>query len=304
MPKTDRVKRDLYAEVTAQVQAALDAGVVPWKRPWQSGADAHRNPVSGTVYRGVNPMLLELRALTAGYGDRQWLTFKGAQSAGGSVRKGEHGQMVVFFKMLIAKGEDAEGVEVARPIPMLRHFTVFNVAQIDGLELPEVDAPEVVPFIPMERCEEVAAGYLARAEGLTLAHGGDRAFYQPNLDHLGMPDREMFDAPAFYYSTLFHEMGHSTGHVSRLARKDLVDTAGMRSKSYAREELTAEMTAAMLCGYADILPEQLGQSAAYIASWRKALADDPRCVVVAAQRAQKAADLILDRSAVREEVTA
>jgi antirestriction protein ArdC len=289
-------KRDLYAEVTADIDACLARGVVPWRKPWRAGDDAHRNPVSGTLYRGVNPMLLEIAALTRGYSDRRWVTFKGAQSLGGQIRKGETGRFVVFFKRLLVEDEN-NGQKVKKVIPMLRHFVVFNVDQCEGIDLPA--EPEREPFEPIDRCESIVAGYVDGGPRLNH-HGGDEACYVPRADMVNMPHPELFEDRSAYYSTLFHELGHSTGHTSRLNRPDLGHPFG--SKGYAREELTAELTAAMVCGVCAIDPDaqRIEQSAAYIASWRKALNDDPRCVVIAAQRAQKAADLLTGESA-REE---
>lgn len=283
--------RNLYAEVAETVMEALDREIVPWRKPWSAGDDVHRNPASGTLYRGINPMLLEMSAQAQGFTDRRWVTFKGAQQLKGKVRKGEKGTMVVFFRMASIK-EEVEGEQKTKLIPVLKHYVVFNVEQCDELDLP-TDI-EYDHFEPIERCEEVVAGYIAR-EHVGLKQGGDRAVYDIKWDKITTPEPETFVSDAAYYSTLFHELGHSTGHEMRLNRPDLMATDGFGSKSYAREELTAEMTAAMLCGHCDILPAQIDQTASYIAHWRQKISEDPRCVVIAAQRAQKAADLILDR---------
>lgn len=280
---------DIYVQVTDRIVTALEEGTVPWRRPWIAGADSHRNPVSGTVYRGINPFLLELTSMERSYSDPRWLTFKQAKTLGGSVRKGERSTLVVFWKML--RGKDAETGE-ERTIPLLRHYRVFNVAQCDGIDWPTEPEPEA--FDPIERCESIIAAMPNRP---TIGHGGDRAFYAPAMDAVQLPPFERFLSAESYYATAFHELAHSTGHASRLNRAELAGVARFGDEDYSREELTAELAAAMLCGVSAISPPTIEQSAAYIASWLRALKADPRMLVSAAGRAQRAADYILGRNA-------
>ena len=280
-------KRDIYQEVTDRIVASLEAGTVTWKRPWNAPDGMHRNPVSGTVYRGVNPFLLEMTAQAEGFGDPRWLTFKQAQSLGGAIRKGERSTLVVFWKTF--KGEDAQGRE--KTIPMLRHFNVFNVAQADGCELePMAERPA---FDPIASAEAILEG-MPNAPKLTH-DGGNRAYYVPAWDSVHMPERDLFPEREHYYGTAFHELVHSTGHASRLNRPEVAEMGPSRSfgdEDYSREELVAEFGAAMLCGTAGIMPATIDQSAAYIAGWLKALRNDKKLAVSAAGRAQKAADYI------------
>lgn len=268
--------QEIYEEVAARITAALEQGVVAWRRPWQG----HHNPVSKTQYRGINPLLLEMTAQEKGYTDRRWVTFKGAKTLGGKIRKGEKGTTIVFWKVF-KKEED--GVE--KTIPMLRYFTVFCVEQCEGLELPPVGSGDALN--PITAAEEIVAGY---TDAPVMVDGGGRAWYRPSTDELGMPERATFESAEAWYRVLFHEMAHSTGHASRLDR----DLTGMKGdEDYSREELVAEMTAAMLCGQAGILTDDsTSQSAAYIAGWRSVIAEDPGALVWAAGRAQKAADYI------------
>lgn len=277
---------DVYEEVTDRIIAALEEGTVPWRRPWVASADSHRNPVSGTEYRGVNPFLLELTAWERGYSDPRWLTFKQAKTAGGCVRKGEKSTQVIFWKMLRGKDKDT-GEE--RTIPMLRHYRVFNVAQVDGLELEQAET--IATFDPIERADQIIA---AMPNAPTIGHGGNRAFYHPALDAVQLPAREQFESPEAYYSTAFHELTHSTGHESRLNRDEVAGRGrhGFGSEPYAGEELVAELGAAMVGARANIAP-RTDQSAAYIAGWLRALRDDRKLLVSAAGRAQRAADYIL-----------
>jgi antirestriction protein ArdC len=280
---------DVYAEVTDRIIAALEAGTVPWRRPWIASADAHRNPVSGTEYRGVNPFLLDMTAWDKGYDDPRWVTFKQSQTLGGCVRKGEKSTLVIFWKMLKSKDKDT-GEE--RSIPMLRHFRVFNVAQCDGLALDE--RPALAPFDPIGRADAIIA---AMPNAPTIGHGGNRAFYQPAMDVVQLPMREQFVSADAYYSTAFHELTHSTGHESRLNREEVAGRGkhAFGSERYAREELVAELGAAMVGAKAGIAP-QTDQSAAYIAGWLKALKDDRKLLISAAGRAQRAADYIVGAS--------
>lgn len=275
---------DVYAEVTDRIVAALEEGTVPWRKPWSAPADAHCNPVSGTVYRGVNPFLLELTAMERGYSDPRWLTFKQAKQRGAHVMRGERATLVVFWKQL--RGIDKETGEERR-IPLLRQYRVFNVAQIEGLDLPEPEPRE--PFCPITCCAEIIA---AMPDAPTIGHGGGRAFYAPAFDAIQLPEPELFTTPAAYYATAFHELAHSTGHGSRLNRPEVTEPNRFGSEPYGREELTAELAASMLCGVAGISPETEEQSAAYLASWLRSLKADPRLVVTAAGRAQRAADYV------------
>lgn len=279
---------DVYEEVTDRIIAALEQGTVPWRRPWVASADAHRNPVSGTEYRGINPFLLDMTAWERGYQVPQWVTFKQAIAQGGCVRKGEKSTLVIFWRML--KGKDKTTGE-ERSIPMLRHYRVFNVDQVDGLD---IEQPEMAAFDPIKRADQIIA---AMPNAPHIGHGGNRAFYAPAMDTVQLPKREQFVSADAYYSTAFHELTHSTGHESRLNRTEVAGaTHSFGSDTYAREELVAELGAAMVGAKAGIAP-QTDQSAAYIAGWLKALKNDRKLLVSAAGRAQRAADYIAGASA-------
>jgi antirestriction protein ArdC len=281
-------KVDVYQDVTDRIVAQLEAGTIPWRRPWRCvDGSIPRNLVSGKPYRGINLLLLSMTPYASPY----WVTFKQAQSKGGRVRKGEKSTLVVFWKML--KVEDAAAPKGFKTIPMLRHYRIFNVEQCDGIEVPE---PAALPdFDPIDECEAIWSGFKGAPP---VSFGGDSACYMPQLDAMRMPVREGFASPQAFYLTLFHESIHSTGHPSRLGR--FAETDGPQafgSESYAREELVAEMGSAMLGTVAGIDPSQwLPQSAAYIASWLKSLRNDPRMVVGAAGKAQRAAEHILGDS--------
>jgi antirestriction protein ArdC len=282
-------RMDVYQEVTNRIVAALEAGTVPWKRPWVASAEAHRNPVSGTEYRGINPFLLDMTAWENGYTAPLWLTFKQAFAKGGCVRKGEKSTLVIFWKMFT--GTDDETGK-PRQIPMLRYFRVFNIEQIDGLE-GKYDLPVREPFDPIERADEIIA---QMPNAPTIGHGGNSAFYHPPMDAVQLPSRDQFDSIDAYYSTAFHELTHATGHKDRLNRKEVAQrTHAFGSDSYGREELVAEFGAAMVGARAGIAP-LTNQSAAYIDHWLKVIKGDHKILISAAGRAQRASDYILGKN--------
>ncbi len=202
----DRIPTDLYAEVTQQIISALEAGTPPWVCPWRkSGASLlPANLTTGRRYRGINVMLLNLQQLTQGYPTSRWLTFQQALSIGARVRKGEHGTRIVFFKLLERENDQSDtGARAAndeparRVVPLLRSFTVFNEAQVDGLA-PAADTGDS-PTAPFEPC--AAAESLLAASGAEIRHGGERAFYSPAYDFIQMPPRETFRDEVGYYNT-------------------------------------------------------------------------------------------------------
>jgi antirestriction protein ArdC len=192
---------------------------------------------------------------------------------------------VVFWKWFKIDGE-GEAIDPRR-VPLLRSYTVFNLEQTTGIGTP-VD-PDTPAFQSIACCEAVVAHMPQRPR---IQHGAARACYSPQLDVVYMPQAAWFEAPEAYYSTLFHELNHSTGHASRLNRATLSDPCSFESPIYLKEELVAEMGAAFLCGVCGIENRTVDNSAAYIASWLRVLEQDIRMVIVAAAQAQRAADSI------------
>lgn len=286
--KFDGPKVDPYDLVTGQIIAALEAGVVPWHKPWSASIDGPRSLSTGKPYRGINVFVLDAARQRNGYDSRWWVTFNQARERGGCVRKGEKGTPVVFWKFIERKDEAGA---VTDRIPFLRYFTVFNLDQCD--DVPAPTEAEVAEFNAIEQCEQIVAGYIS---GPTIKHGGDRAYYSPSLDYIQMPKPEQFDTPEHYYGVVFHEQAHSTGHESRLARPGVTALGSFGDENYSREELIAEMTSAFVCGEAGI-PVNVQHHAGYIQSWLRALKGDKKLVVQAAGAAQKAADLIVGASA-------
>jgi len=284
-------RRDPYAEVTDRIMAALDRGTVPWRHPWR--ARGLRNAVSHRPYRGINLLVLSLTSMEAGYDDARWLTFRQAEQLGGHVRRGEHGTRVVFWKWPARDDErdtDPDDERRGDAFPLMRLYTVFNVAQCEGLSLPDPESGG--EFDPLERAESIVSGY---ASGPDVLHDAAAAYYVPARDEVHLPPRSAFRDADGYYATLFHELAHSTGHPSRLGREGYQESVPFGSPVYSREELVAEFAAAFLCQEAGVDASRLDQSAAYIASWLRALQDDRRLVVAAAGQAQRAVDHILGR---------
>lgn len=292
-------KRDVYEEVTERVVQALEEGTVPWHKPWLANGELPKSMSTNKTYRGVNVFLLAL----APYSSPWWGTYRQISELGGQVRKGEKATTVVFWKMLRKSEENDQGETVEKRIPMLRTFSVFNAEQADGLGAKFYASPSpLAEWEVLDHCETLAKGYLA--DGPSISFGGDRAFYSPASDAVRLPMRESFENAEGYYGTLFHELTHSTGHKSRLARKELLEMHSFGDASYSREELVAEMGAAMLCGLTGLAGVTVPQHAAYIGSWLKALKNDKKLLVVAAAQAQKAADLISGTTYETEEVAA
>ncbi len=280
---------DIYQTVTNQIIAALEAGTPPWLCPWHgTGVDARpANATTGRMYRGINVLLLNLRAMSQGFPSSHWLTFQQALSVGGHVRRGEQGTQIVFFKMHeVDKGvqPDPAGSADRRVVPLLRSFTVFNVCQVDGL--PERRVPAALEPGSWEPL--AAADYILAQSGAQIHHGGSKAFYIPSADLIQLPPQSAFDCAGDYYATALHELTHWTGHASRCNRP-----LGMRHgiDAYAFEELIAEMGAAFLTDYCGLVGRL--QHASYIASWLQALRGDKRLIFTASSQAQRAADFLI-----------
>lgn len=288
-------RTNLYDEVTARIITELEAGRVPWVQPWgRPGGTAPglpRNALTARHYSGVNVLILWGAVIEHGFPSQGWLTFKQALEAGGAVRKGERGTTVVYADRFTPEAEKARAVETgsdAKTIPFLKRFTVFNVAQCEGLR-PGL-APEPVP-LPERQIVPVAEEVIA-ASGIDFRVGGNQAFYVPSQDYVQVPPQPAFFEQINYYRTCLHELCHGSGHKSRLNR-NLVNSFG--SKDYAREELIAEMGSAFLCAALGIVPTV--RHADYLGNWLDVLREDNRAIFRAASAASKAADWLLARHA-------
>lgn len=276
----------VYEIITNQIIELLEKGIVPWHKPWNGGENAPKNLKTKKEYRGINPFVLASRGYTSPY----WVTFKQCQDMGGIVKQGEKGTIVVFWKPVTFKSTDKDGNESERRSYILKYYRVWNIEQCVDLNfmIPEKEK-EAKQFTPIEVAEQVVGEY---KNMVPVNYGGGRAFYSPDRDTIGMPEKETFDGSEEYYSTLFHEIVHSTGHESRLDR-DLKNW--FASPEYSKEELVAEMGAAYLCGFTGIT-NTIKNSASYIGGWLKKLRDDKKFIISAAAQAQKACDFILNKT--------
>ncbi len=272
----------VYEIITTRIIEELEKGSVPWRKPWKTLPPV--NLISKKPYRGINVFLLALQ----GYGSQYWLTFNQAKQLGGNVRRGEHGTKIVFWKFDTFESETADGETEERKSAFLRYYTVFNLEQTEGLKA----LLTLPPAFPIQSAEEIVKG-LSYPPAFEQ---GAQAAYVPSRDVVLMPSRTAFDSQAEYYSTLFHELTHSTGHAKRLAREGFDTPHKFGSESYSREELIAEMGSAMLCGVAGIEQGTLANSAAYLKAWIARLKADSKLVISAASAAQKAADYIRGES--------
>lgn len=283
---------DYRAEITAQLIEALEKGTAPWQRPW-SAAYAPQNAVTGHIYKGVNAIYLAFLGFTRYDGsDPRWLTFAQAKEKGWHVRKGEKGVRVIFWGQVVKEVKDGDGKPVldkdGKPqttsYPVAKFYTVFHASQVEGL--PEY-APELNEVPPVEVAERIISD-----SGAEIRHGGNQAYYNPASDEVTLPPRETFKDAASYYATALHELGHWTGHESRLNR----EMCGCKqSKVYAREELVAELTSVFVSMETGIpqTPEHFEQHAAYVGHWAQLLRDDPDALFKAASDASKAAEYLL-----------
>jgi antirestriction protein ArdC len=279
------MKRDLYAEVSTLIVAELESGAAPWIKPWSAtaGMNTPCNAATNRPYSGSNVVLLWM-AQTAGYRTPRFLTFKQALDLGGNVRKGEHGTKVYFVKQLQVADRDGKEGET-RIVPMMREYTVFNVDQCQGLPDRVLTLGEVKVRNTDQR--DATIDEFLGSSGVEIREGMGEAYYRPGADFISLPRFEAFKSAAAFYATVFHELGHATGHKSRLDR-DLRIRFG--EKAYAAEELIAELCAAFLCAEFSLDGEL--RHAGYIQSWIGLLKTDCRAFFTACSKAQAAADYL------------
>jgi antirestriction protein ArdC len=290
--RAGRDRPSLYQEITDKIIAELEAGRVPWVRPWgtlaaKASLAMPKNAASQRRYSGINVLILWGAVIEHGFSTQNWLTFRQALTIGGNVRKGERGTTVVYADRFVPDEErrrsERDGDEPSA-IPFLKRFTVFNTDQCANLPPELASAPAPLPeglILPQ-------ADALIAASGADFRVGGDRAYYSPVHDFIQVPRPEAYFEPINWHRTAVHELGHWTGHPSRLGR-DLSGIFG--SAPYAKEELVAEMTSAFVCASLGIVPTV--RHADYIGSWLEVLRDDDRAIVRTASAASKASDYLL-----------
>lgn len=278
---------NVYSIITEQIVKQLESGVVPWRKPWTT--DFPKSLRSLKEYRGLNVLMLACQ----GYASPYWLTFNQAKTLGGNIKQGEHSSLVTFWKKApYTKRNSETGEDETRNGFLLRYYRVFNLAQTDGIaeKLGLSVTGESANRIPdIEACERI----IRQMRNAPKIEESSAAWYKPLTDTVGIPPKSRFVGAEEYYSTLFHELGHSTGHKSRLDRECFGNPIQFGSESYSKEELIAEFTASFLCGHSGIAPKTIDNSAGYLKGWLSRLRSDSKLLVSAASHAQKAADYIL-----------
>jgi antirestriction protein ArdC len=291
MEETATLRRDVYSIVTDRIIELLEKGTVPWKQPWTDAGLPH-NAITRKAYHGINVWLLA----SLGYQSNYFLSFKQVKEAGGRIKQGERSHLVIYYKWI--EKEDEKLKEIKK-IPFLRYHLVYNIAQCEGklnITLPRL----LKPNMPLQACEQIVREMPNAPE---IKHEYQQAYYNSVLDYINMPIIESFEESESYYLTLFHEMVHSTGHKSRLNRKEIVELNRFGSEPYSIEELTAEMGGSYLQSIAGIANDNFEASAAYIQGWLKRLHNDKRFIIYASTQAQKAVDYILNFPTEAKELT-
>ena len=290
-------------EFAAKLTQQIEAGTAPWQKSWKRGENRiPENFSTEKQYQGGNTLELMVQRTANSYNDHRWGTYRQIAAAGGHVRKGEQGTRILAYKPpkrrdtqeTTTPGEGAEEKRDARDAEKTRrgtwrHYTVFNVEQAEGLKLPERKGVAIPQWEAQQNVEKVI-----RASGVTIREvNGDRAYYNMDRDHIVLPERAQFKSAEAYYQTALHEVGHSTGHKSRMNRESLQQgtTDGFGSQAYAREELRAEISAMMSSERLGVAYEPQ-HGAAYVASWVKALKDDPQEIYKAAAEAGRISDYV------------
>ena len=273
----------VYEIITEKIIKQLESGVAPWRKPWTCQTPA--NLLTQKEYRGLNVFTLA----SQGFPSRFWLTYNQATKLGGRIRKGEKSSPVIFWNI----GDEQETTaqdgakETSRPF-LLRYYSVFNLSQTERIDVPASLLEDTRTNDPIEACEHI----VTNMPDPPVFEQSDKAWYSPSKDAVGIPARGLFLSSEEYYATQFHELAHSTGHAKRLHRENFDNPVSYGSESYSKEELIAEMTAAMLCGIAGVEQKTLENSAAYLKTWIARLKSDSRLLVSAASQAQRAADFI------------
>lgn len=300
---SDYAPRDLRKELTDSIIEALEKGTAPWQQPWDAEKAAAfsgpHNAVSGRPYHGGNSLHLMMKAHANGYDDPRWCTYKQAQEQGWQVNKGEKGTLVEYWEFsrrspkLGPDGKHVTGADgkkvyedVPHDKPKVFHVTVFNAKQMTGV--PPYEKP-AHSWSPNEQAESILAG-----SGAAIKHdGGDRAFYSIREDQIHLPDRAAFPSEGAYYSTALHELGHWTGHESRMNRDGIARFDSFGSPQYAKEELRAELASYFTSAKLG-LPHNPGNHAAYVGSWINALKNDKHEIFRAAKDAEAISNYLVE----------
>ena len=303
MKKRTQPAKDLYQQITDQILEALEQGVMPWQKPWDSRWPQMAIPCngeSGRQYSGINVLLLWMSAIRKNFTQRKWVTFQGANHLGGQVRTGEKSTVIIFYKQNMFEEKDDSGNVVLdengdpkmKSSVFIRGHHVFNIEQCEGLEKYYEEFPEPEKSSEMQARPDLDV--LPNKMGMRLYNKAqDRACYMPRKDCIVMPDFKKFNTADDYYATLLHECGHATGHKDRLNRDGVAKFDKFGSEQYAFEELIAELTSAFTCAHVNVC-NNISQNAAYIEHWINALKADKKAIFRASSQAREATQFLLN----------
>lgn len=279
------MKKSVYEMITERIIEELENGVIPWQKPWSGIHSGAYNRISNKPYSLLNQMILKHNG--------EYATFKQWSDLGGKIRKGEKAEVVTFWKIQQIEEINEDGEKTIKQLPLLRYYNVFHISQVDGVEPKE--KLEINEHEPIEQAEKIKVDYMEREHLQIRETISDKAFYLPTADYIQVPCKEQYQNIEEFYSTLFREIVHSTGHKSRLDRKDIKDCLYKGDENYSKEELTAELGSAFLINMLDIETEKsFRNSSAYIQSWLRVLKNDTHFIVSASSRAEKAVKYILN----------
>lgn len=289
------MKKSIYEIITERIVSQIEeTGILPWKKPWkllEGGIVLPRNVVSNNAYRGINVFLLAFMGFESPY----WLTYHQCSELGGQVKKGEKGVPIIYWKLSDKTVEvEVRGEKKEKKLPpIIRYSTVFNVEQCEELDIPTLKPITVDEAEKYNRAKEIVSDFTDKPRIETRLVD---ACYYPQIDAVYIAPSSRFESVEEYYSTLFHELIHSTGHSKRLDRKEVMSAEEHGIKeSYGKEELVAEIGSSFLCAEAGIAPVTLYNSVSYLRGWIDNIKANPKMVIDAASRAQKASDWILKR---------
>tara|TARA_R110002095_G_scaffold149654_1_gene129335 strand:+ start:463 stop:1380 length:918 start_codon:yes stop_codon:yes gene_type:complete len=286
------MKTDLREDINNRLINAIEAGTLPWRKPWicDPNAGTPVNVDSQKRYRGINTWLVDLTAIEKGFQSRWWGTYKQWQERGCQVRKGEKGTRIVFYSFVSQKNESEESNETeegeAGGYCFLKQYTVFNAEQVDGDKIDRWRVSANPGDYVQEWDDEPLAEAVAQATGAEINVGGESAYYDFNTDAVTIPEKSRFDAAADYYSVLFHELSHWTERRIGFTSEDL------KKRVYAVGELFAEIAGCYVCNDLRI-PNRIDDSAAYLESWLERLKADKQLIFTISKWSNKAADFIL-----------
>lgn len=285
---------DVYEIITQKILTQLEKGTIPWQRPWTAGNVRPFNVITGHAYRGINPLLLNCFAAERGFTSNRWVSKSQLRLKKLELKKHEeeNSAIVIFWKVF--ENDHDENKADERKKFMLRYYRLYNTEQLQNPELLTNDK-ETKPVTQQKKissCTEVIEQWDDKPH---IQHCDTQACYIPTLDLINLPAPEQFYSTEGYYSTLFHEMIHATGHQTRLNRFSTSEQS-VTHEEYSKEELCAEIGAAFLCGECGISVKTIENNSAYIDSWIKKLQGDSRLVVFSAAKAAKAVDYILGRA--------